>query len=137
MPIRLKILLGCLGFLAVTVVLGLYLRDQEFRLGQLSMDVYDNALIGVSYVRKVQTDFVRLAADERAAASPFATTKARARLDDLLADIEIVKERAISDKGRKDADEIRVALQDLRDNRMRPDLLTLMTEIDERLERLV
>ena len=137
MPIRLKILIGCFGFLAVTVVLGLYLRDQESRLGQLSMDVYDNALIGVSYARKVQTDFVRLAADERAAASPFATTKARARLDDLLADVEIAKERAISDKGRKDAEDIRAALQSLRDNRVRPDLSALLSEIDGRLDKLV
>ena len=62
MPIRLKILLGCFGFLAVTVALGLFLREQEHSLGRLSMEVYDNALIGVSYARKAQTDFVRLTA---------------------------------------------------------------------------
>ena len=137
MPIRAKILLGCLGFLAVTVVLGLYLRDQENRLGQLSMDVYDNALIGVSYVHKVQTKFVRLAAAARGSAAPFADPKARTGLDDVVADLDIAIERAISEKGRSAARHVRMDLLALASQASKSRRDALWAEIDEHLDKLV
>ncbi len=136
MPIRFKILIACLGFLVVTIALGLFLREQQNRLGLLSMEVYDNALIGVSYVRKVQTNFVRLVAAERSGIAP-GQAESRARFDDLLADLDVAIERAISDKGGTAARKIRVNLLALRDDPSEVLRLARMNEIDEQLETLV
>src|SRR5262245_40672814 len=99
MPIRIKILIGCLGFLAVMITLGLFMREQEQQIEQHALDVYDNALIGVSYVRKVQTDFVRLAASQPKTAKRL-TPEGLKQIDALLSDLDIATERAISKRGR-------------------------------------
>lgn len=137
MPIRLKILLGCFGFLAVTVALGLFLREQEHSLGRLSMEVYDNALIGVSYARKAQTDFVRLTAAQRGAAAPFASAASREHLDDLLSTLDIAIERAITKKGRVAAEHIRADLLHLRNDPSPAEALAHLNRTDEEFEKLV
>jgi signal transduction histidine kinase/FixJ family two-component response regulator len=86
------------------------LRTQEHRLGQLAMDVYDNALIGANYARKAQTEFVRLSARGDDAAALLSTPGAKAHLDDIVADLNVVVERAISVKGRDKALAIRAAV---------------------------
>jgi signal transduction histidine kinase/CheY-like chemotaxis protein len=137
MPIRIKILIGCLGFLAVTISLGLFLREQENRLGLLSMEVYDNALIGVSYVRKVQTEFVRMAGTERDATDPFTSAASQAQLNDLLGNFDVAIERAISSKGKTKAREIRAKIAALKSVPAGIDLQAHLREIDQRLEKLV
>src|SRR6185295_14225103 len=110
MPVRIKILIGCLGFLALTIGLGLFTRAQEAELGQLSMNVYDNALIGVSYARKVQTDFVRLGGTEQTASAPFQGPAARKQLDALLGDLDVAIDRAITKKGASSARKLRARI---------------------------
>ena len=50
MSIRIKVLLACLGFLAVTLALGFYGREQQRDMGALAVDIYDNAFTGVDNV---------------------------------------------------------------------------------------
>ena len=137
MPVRVKILIGCLGFLALTIGLGLFTRAQEAELGQLSMDVYDNALIGVSYVRKVQTDFVRLGATEQAATAPFQGKAARQQLDAVLEDFDVAIERAITKKGAASARKLRTRIAALPKITSHDALLTEMAAIDKKLSGLV
>lgn len=107
MRIWLKILVGCLGFLVIIFGLGLFTQDRAAELGQLSMDVYDRAVIGVSYARKVQTDFVRLEGTERSAAAPYRSPAARAAIEALLGDFDVAIDRAITSKGASSAHRIR------------------------------
>ncbi len=137
MPVRIKILIGCLGFLALTIGLGLFTRAQEAELGQLSMSVYDNALIGVSYVRKVQTDFVRLCSTEQAASAPFQGAAARKQLGALLGDLDVAIERAITKKGASSARKLRARIAALPKLSSRDALLTEMAAIDKKLSSLV
>lgn len=137
MPIRAKIIIGCLGFVVVMVALGLFMRAQEYRLGQLSMDVYDNALIGVSYARKAQTGFVRLASDLRTDPKSIGGAGVRSRVDELLGDLDVAIERAISDKGREEATRIRAAIAALRDDRAEGPTAAVLAEIDGALDKLV
>jgi len=52
MSVRWKILIGCLAFVAIIIALGIFTRAQESELGALAIDVYDNALVGVTYLTK-------------------------------------------------------------------------------------
>jgi signal transduction histidine kinase len=96
MSVRWKILIGCLAFVAIIIALGIFTRAQESELGALAIDVYDNALVGVTYVQEAQTDFVRLSTGEEHSSSPFAGGSVKPKLDRVLADIDIARERAIS-----------------------------------------
>jgi signal transduction histidine kinase/DNA-binding response OmpR family regulator len=112
------------------------MRAQELRLGQLSMEVYDNALIGVSYVRKAQSQFIRLEGEIGNAAAPLLGDNAKARLDDTISDVDVAAERAISDKGRDAARKLRADLVALREAEIVPTPAAL-SAIDQQFERLV
>jgi signal transduction histidine kinase/CheY-like chemotaxis protein/HPt (histidine-containing phosphotransfer) domain-containing protein len=137
MPIRFKILIGCAAFLAVTVALSLFLREQELKLGRLAIEVYDNALIGVSFARRVQTEFVRLHASvEKVNDDPVAIRRSNV-LDELLLSMDVTTQHAISDKGRALAEGLQVKMERLRTPGQIPDLHAYMTDIDDQLEALV
>lgn len=137
MPIRLKILIGCAAFLLVTAALGLFLRDQGQKLGQLSIEVYDNALIGVSYARKVQTEFVRYQADLSNTKYATASITSDARLDELLLSLDVAIQHAISEKGRLVAENLKKAVRNLQSPLPAPARKQLLQEIDKKLEALV
>jgi signal transduction histidine kinase/CheY-like chemotaxis protein/HPt (histidine-containing phosphotransfer) domain-containing protein len=137
MRIWLKILVGCLGFLAIIVGLGLFAQDRAAELGQLSMDVYDRAVIGVSYARKVQTDFVRLEGTERSAAAPYRSPAARAAIDALLGDFDVAIDRAITAKGASSAHRIRSEIVALPGIGSRAAALAQAGKIDHDLDKLV
>ncbi len=110
MPIRSKILSGCLALTLLTALLGIFAERAERRLGSLAFGIYDNAFMSVSYLREAQMDFGELApgrapgsgAPGRAAARP-AAELAREILDDL----DVVRERAMSPYGRREAEALR------------------------------
>jgi len=107
MAIRFKILLGCLGFIVLTIAFGAFVRTQEQQLGTLATDVYDNALVAMTYAQTTQTDFVRLAEAERRTPKPFSTPAARAQLDLVLQDLDVAVSQAISAKGKRAAERVR------------------------------
>ncbi|MBV8165587.1 MAG: methyl-accepting chemotaxis protein, partial [Alphaproteobacteria bacterium] len=65
MPIRLKLLLGCVGMIAAAVILGLYLLASEKRLAALAERGYDEVFTAMNYVRSAQVTFVDLSAGLR------------------------------------------------------------------------
>ena len=60
MSIRLKILFACLLMTAVTVTLGVFALTAGRQLGQLAIQVYDEAFMSVSLVRSAETRFTAL-----------------------------------------------------------------------------
>jgi signal transduction histidine kinase/DNA-binding response OmpR family regulator/HPt (histidine-containing phosphotransfer) domain-containing protein len=135
MPIRLTLLIGCLGFIAITLALGIFTGRQQRELGALAVDTYDNALIGVNYARKVQTDFVRLSAASADPAKLLDSERARTELQTLLQDMDVAIDRAISEIGRREAQAIRSMVEAL--NGAAPPTAARIAEIDARLGALV
>ncbi len=93
MPIRLKILLGALALTLVTAAFGLYSRSAEQRLGALSFRLYDDAFMAMSYLRAAQNELL--------AAGPGAPSPPEAK--EIAADLEIARDRAMSERGRQAA----------------------------------
>jgi signal transduction histidine kinase len=137
MSVRWKIFIGCFGFVAIIIALGLFTRTQESQLGELAIDVYDNALVGATYVQQAQTDFVRISADERHSDAPFSGALARAQLDDVSQDIEVAREHAISAKGAAMAGAVRDEIARLNKPLQRSELVADLDRIDSDLSRLV
>ncbi len=92
-PIRLKILLGALALTMVTGAFGLYSRSAEQRLATISLRLYDNAFMAMSYLREAQSDTLAAGANKLAPAA----------VPDIVGNLEIARDRALSDRGRQAA----------------------------------
>ena len=101
MSIRTKILLGCLSLTFVTVVFGMVSRSAQFELGQMSVRLYDEAFMSMSYLRSAQNGLMTISRD--IAAGTAVDVDIGERLDNAIADIGVSKERAVSDNGRNAA----------------------------------
>ena len=134
MSIRLKVLFACLGFLVISVSAGMFERYQDAKLGALTMDVYDKALIGVKYAQKVQIDFTRLKASGNH--TILLTAYENVQLQALLEDLDIAIDRAISAKGKAAAIAVRAKLSDLPEQVSQGNL-GVWEEIDSNLDHLV
>nr|WP_321985599.1 EAL domain-containing protein [uncultured Lichenicoccus sp.] len=106
MPIRTKILSGCLALALLTALLGIFAERAERRLGFLAFDIYDNAFMSVSYLREAQMDFGRIA-PERAANGQATPRPAQEVAQEILDDLELVRSRAMSPSGRQEAEALR------------------------------
>src|SRR5580658_1426751 len=116
MSIRLKVLLACIGFAAIIVALGLFSRQQQHEMASLAEHLYDNT-VGVDYAHKVETGFVRFATTHRDVALDAA---AQAQLKSMLDTLDVVIERALTDKSRAAAKAIRAKLILLHDQSAAP-----------------
>src|ERR1700722_11772117 len=104
--IRLKIFMGCLAMLCVTVGLGLFGHRQSETLGALAIDVYEHSLMGISYTRSAQVGFIRLpprAATDNAASE----RKRRSALKDVLDDLDVALQRIAAPNSLQQTRELR------------------------------
>ena len=101
MTIRLKILLGCLSLTLLTFLLGIHAQDAERKLGKVALDIYDNAFMAVSYLRSAEVEFGRMADNAR---QPGWTAGDDGQ--DVLTDLDVARERAMSPTGRHDVAEL-------------------------------
>jgi signal transduction histidine kinase len=136
MAVRFKIFLGALGFLLITLALGIFNRSQEIQLGTLAANVYDHTLVAVSYVQKVQTDFVRFS-DQQRTESASLSADAGTKLDNLLQDLDVAADQAITSKGKALARRVQNEALALRKPIPREQLLAQLDLIDVDLGKLV
>jgi diguanylate cyclase (GGDEF)-like protein len=119
MTIRLKIFLGCLSLTLLTFVLGLYAQDAERKLGNVALDIYDNAFMAVSYLRSAEVEFGHLTEDTRQPG--WSATDSDAAGHEILTDLDVARDRAMSATGRREVASLqtRIAalLPHLRDDR--------------------
>ena len=100
MSIRSKILFGCAALTLLAVGLGAYAQKAERDLGSLALRIYDDAFMGVSYLRSAQVGFAALEAS--AHRGPLQPDAVEAVLDDL----SVARDRAMSPEGRDTADRL-------------------------------
>jgi len=104
MSIRAKILMGCLALTMLTAALGAYTQVAQRQLAGLATTIYDDAFMGVSYLRSAQFHFGNLS--RRAGEATVDQSAVAAILDDL----SIAGERAMSAEGRREVDVLRSRL---------------------------
>ena len=104
MTIRAKIFSGCLALTVLTALLGLYAQRAERDLGTLALRIYDEAFMGVSYLRSAQAGFASLAANVRnGQLDP-------AAVEGVIGDLGVAQGRAMSPEGRAEADRLAGAI---------------------------
>ena len=111
MSIRAKILMGCLALTTLTAALGAYSQIAQRQLAGLATTIYDDAFMGVSYLRSAQVHFGDLSHQ----AGPHQTglgQTGEAGLDQpavaaILDDLSVASERAMSAAGKQEVDALR------------------------------
>ena len=105
MTIRSKILAGCLALTLLTGGLGLYAQQAERELGHLALRIYDEAFMGVSYLRSAQAGFAALT--HAGTRDPAMDAEAQAAIID---DLAIARQRAMSPAGQAAAEGLSIAV---------------------------
>ncbi len=104
MSIRYKILSGCALLTLLTWLLGAYGQKTERDLGALALRIYDDAFMGVSYLRSAQVGFATVAeAVRQGRTDPTAVS-------DVLDDLAVARDRAMSLEGRKAAENLATSI---------------------------
>jgi methyl-accepting chemotaxis protein len=104
MSLRSKLLLGFLSMVILATLAGASSIYSVSRLGQLAIDMYDKPLMAINFARAAKADFMaaRYALNAAVAASAEAHSDARDQAasahDDLISDLDVVAERAYSDR---------------------------------------
>jgi len=111
MTIRIKILSGCLALTLLTFLLGLYAQDAERKLGRLALGIYDNAFMAVSYLRSAEVAFGGLA--DAARQPGWSPAQAAGAEQDMLSDLDVVRDRAMSAAGRSQAALLKARIETL------------------------
>lgn len=141
MSIRLKILLGCLALTAVTVLLGSFTREAQKELGSVATRIYDEAFLAVSYLHSAQNSLTKaelayqrdhVTRNEQAVhqiGNP--AINLAAAVPDILQDLLVAQERAMSSEGRKAAQDLSAGMERLAATAAAGgNLLTQIAEID-------
>jgi len=107
MSIRSKILAGCLALTALTGFLGAFALTAERQLDALALRIYDDAFMSVSYLRSAQVGFAGLAAGVGAG------TPDAGAVGEVLDDLDVVRDRAMSPAGKAQAVALRARVADV------------------------
>jgi diguanylate cyclase (GGDEF)-like protein len=105
MSIRSNILAGCLSLTLLAGVMGTVAELQSRRLGGVALSIYDQAFMSVSYLREAQLDFARLSTGGANAGGSGAGSAATAQ--EILDDLDLVRERAISPAAQQQTEVLR------------------------------
>ena len=148
MSIRLKIFVGCLAMLAVTIGLGTYEREQARALGDIALEVYEKSLMSISYARSAQTNFVRFLDARHGASASTGSDDVKTvadgnkpagvkKLKDALDDLDVSIERVSSDAARQQAISLRGKIAVLRDPQHAADVDATLAAVDSGFDTLI
>ena len=104
MSIRARILMGCLALTMLTAALGAYSQLAQQQLAGLATTIYDDAFMGVSYLRSAQVHFSDLSCKTGL------TALDQSAVAVILDDLGVASERAMSVQGRREVDALRSRL---------------------------
>ncbi len=107
MTIRSKILAGCFALTVLTALMGGYAREAQRNLGLVTMRLYDDAFLAMSYLRSAQNGLARAEAEQRNVTAParspedFDAREALAgELPDIAGNLQVARRRAMSEPAR-------------------------------------
>ena len=118
MTIRHKILLACLSLTVIAALLGAYSHSAQRTLGLVATSIYDDTVLGVSYLRSAEITLARAGAawhSRDGETGSGATAAVVAVLPDVLGDLDVARERAMSPAGRQAAELVREGIRTLAD----------------------
>ncbi len=100
MTIKARIIVACGLLLLLNAGLGLFARNQQHRMGERAMAIYDESYIGLTYITAVQTGLVRLEADDADPALRPSIEKSVGDLQTVMSNLEVAIERAMTARAR-------------------------------------
>ncbi|GGX19571.1 hypothetical protein GCM10007242_28080 [Pigmentiphaga litoralis] len=150
MSIRLKILVGCLSLTLITLLLGSFMQRSQQELGSIATQIYDETFMAVSYLRAsqngliaVKTSFMQQALEASTGRQVLAlngnASSFTPAIDEVLADLKVAGDRAMSPAAKDAALRLRQRVERLSSpaqgaNLSLADLDELQTEFDTLVE---
>ncbi|WP_420223688.1 putative bifunctional diguanylate cyclase/phosphodiesterase [Pigmentiphaga litoralis] len=122
MSIRFKLLVGCLSLTLITLLLGGFMQRSQKEVGAMATQIYDGTFMAVSYLRASQNGLMAIKTaylqqalgvpgQASASSSPLAAFKPA--IDDVLADLEVARDRAMSAEAKDAAGKLRQRVEAL------------------------
>jgi diguanylate cyclase (GGDEF)-like protein len=128
---------GAVALLLINLAVGLFAREQQRAIISKAMEIYDTAFVSSNYIHRAQVSFQHFVDDRLRAADVADISAANAQLSDVLDQLDVVAERAPSDRARADGKNIRTqvaALSDVRESAAQ--LQTRLTDVQSAMEGL-
>lgn len=121
MSIKLKLLIGCLCLTIITMIVGAFAQHSQRRIGDLAVQIYDDALLSTNALRSAQNSLLRLDTrfrfagidNSKAALSPAEADYLQTEFAGILADLMTASDGAISPEGKDTTTAIRGRLMTL------------------------
>ena len=118
--VRSKILSGCAILTLLTVLMGGYSREAQRTLGTVTIRLYDDAFQAMSYLRSAQNEVAHAEANlhediahGRAVEGPEAAAKLTDMVRDLIGNVRVARDRAMSGEARAAAERLEAMLGSL------------------------
>ena len=149
MSIRLKILVGCLSLTLITLLLGSFMQRSQRELGSIATQIYDETFLAVNYLRAsqngliaVKTSFMQQALEAATGSAsvsiPRDVPSLAPAINEVLADLEVAGDRAMSPAAKDAAATLRQRVQRLSDPALAANLsLADLDEIQNEFDTLV
>ncbi len=113
MTIRLKITLACIMFVSICAGMGSFADRTQTTLGDLAINIYDGAYLGMSYIGRAQSEFLRYSSMYDGAPGKPIDAASRKRLGVVLDNLDIAIDRAMSREARALAKTVRAQVADV------------------------
>ena len=148
MSIRAKLLAAAIAFAVIAVFFGIFAHQQQkmlgafsqqqvHQLGDLAVSIYDKAFTGVDYAHKAQSDFLRLRIVLKETRSADQDAKIANLLKSLRNNVNITMERAMTDKGRDLAQQVKQQVDGLKISGPGSVSAATLDDVDMSMSRLV
>jgi diguanylate cyclase (GGDEF)-like protein len=135
-PLKLKLILGAVAFLAINAGLGLFAYEKQYQIGAFAVGLYDQAVVGMTHVDNARTSFVRLVANRGRTQNPSSDPALQTDLSAVISEVDRVIERSGSPEARAQGEAVRASLIAFGQLRTADDLPFVVGEIDLGLAEL-
>ena len=97
---RLTVGADAVALLLINLAVGLFAREQQRAIINKAIEIYDTAFVSSNYIHHAQISFQHFVDDRLRASNPEDISGANAQLSDVLDELDVVIERAPSERAR-------------------------------------
>ena len=130
MSIKAKLSAACFLLILVNVSVGVFSHMSQQRMAALGFDIYDRAFMAMSYLRSSQNGLARLRVTLGAAADATERRTVADVFSEVLSDVQVARERAMSPEGSKVTSDLAERLSALMTRSRNGDPASFLAEIE-------
>jgi len=136
-PFKLKFVFAAILLLSINLGIGLLARQQQHKVIDYAIDIYDTSFTSTNYLHHAQISFQRFVDERTAAETPAQILRSKEQLPNIIDLLEVSIDRANSSKWRDDARVVQARIKSIIDRDDRgPLLIPHLADLEDALEQL-